>query len=179
MMLPYSTILTATLSASLPDRLIESFEASREADRKILAAGGPEAAAASHRLRTIVSFRDVAKAMMQQQAMKDRLATFFDEGWDAILMPIAPVTAFPHLHEGGFNDRVLDMDGGKIPYFSLLMWISLATFLHAPSVAVQAGRNKAGMPVGVQLVGRWHGEDRLLDLAAGLEENFGFSPPAL
>ncbi|HSZ11070.1 MAG TPA: amidase family protein [Rhizomicrobium sp.] len=179
MFMPYLTTLSATVAISMPDKLIESFEASREADKKILAEGGADFAGASQRVRMTASFREVAKAMMKQQALKDRLADFFDAGWDAILMPIAPVTAFPHMHEGSFNDRMLDVDGVPTPYLSLLMWITLATFLHAPSVAVQAGRNARGMPVGVQLVGRWHGEDRLLDLAAGLEEKFGFSPPAI
>jgi amidase len=179
MFMPYLTTLSATVAVSMPDKLIESFEAAREADKKILAEGGADFAGASQRVRMTASFREVAKAMMKQQALKDRLGDFFDAGWDAILMPIAPVTAFPHMHEGSFNDRMLDVDGAAAPYLSLLMWITLATFLHAPSVAVQAGRNARGMPVGVQLVGRWHGEDRLLDLAAGLEEKFGFSPPAI
>ena len=36
------------------------------------------------------------------------------------------------------------------------------------------------MPVGVQIVGPWNGEDRLFDIAAAVEESLGgFSPPAL
>ncbi len=59
-------------------------------------------------------------------------------------------------------------------------WIALATFLHAPPISVPAGLTAGGLPVGIQLVGPWNGEDRLFDLGAGLEEALGgFSPPPL
>jgi len=74
--------------------------------------------------------------------------------------------------------RTLDMDGTKIPYMTMLCWISLATALHSPALAVPAGRTRSGLPVGVQLIGP--GEDRLFDFAHVLEERLGgFSPPAI
>ena len=37
-----------------------------------------------------------------------------------------------------------------------------------------------GIPIGVQIVGPWHGEDRLFDFAAAVEEGLGgFTPPPL
>ncbi|MGN6150176.1 MAG: amidase family protein, partial [Rhizomicrobium sp.] len=63
---------------------------------------------------------------------------------------------------------------------NLLNWISLATSLHLPALAVQAGRTADGMPVGVQLVGRARSEDRLFDLAAAIERELGgFEAPPL
>ena len=116
--------------------------------------------------------------MVKRQAHKDKLAAFFGEGWDAIVMPIAMVPPFKHLHEPGFTERVLDVDGQSVPYMGLLNWISLATALHAPALAVPAGQTAKGMPVGVQLVGPWNGEDRLFDFAAAVEEGLGgFKPP--
>jgi Asp-tRNA(Asn)/Glu-tRNA(Gln) amidotransferase A subunit family amidase len=45
---------------------------------------------------------------------------------------------------------------------------------------VQAGQTDKGMPVGVQLVGRWNGEDRLFDLGRAIEQELGgFRAPAL
>jgi amidase len=62
----------------------------------------------------------------------------------------------------------------------MVNWISLATFLHAPAIAVPAGRTGDGLPVGVQLVGTWNGEDRLFDFAVALEETLGgFTKPSL
>jgi amidase len=57
-------------------------------------------------------------------------------------------------------------------------WIALATALHLPSIAVQAGRTASNMPVGVQIVGPWNGEARLFDYARAVEDGLGgFSPP--
>ena len=55
----------------------------------------------------------------------------------------------------------------------MLGWIALATALHLPSIAVQAGRTTAGMPVGVQIVGPANGEARLFDFARAVEEELG------
>lgn len=176
----YTALLIAILSVDLPDSMAEGFESMREADKKAVEAEGERAAAALYRLRAAASYRDVMRAAIRRQRMKDKLKAFFDSGWSAILMPVSPVTAFKHLHEPGFNERTLEADGEKIPYSSMLNWIAPATALHAPALAVPAGRAPPGLPVGVQIVGRWHDEDRLFDFAAAIEDALGgFSPPAL
>ncbi len=97
-----------------------------------------------------------------------------------MLMPISPVPPFKHLHEPGFNERTLDVDGTTVPYSSMLNWIALPTALHTPSLAVPSGRTKAGLPVGVQITGSWHSEDRLFDFAATVEDALGgFTSPPL
>jgi len=174
----YTALLIAILSIDLPDAMAEGFESMREADKKAVEAEGERAAAALYRLRAAASYRDVMRAAIRRQRMKDKLKAFFDSGWSAILMPISPVTAFKHLHEPGFNERTLEADGETIPYSSMLNWIAPATALHAPALAVPAGRAPSGLPVGVQLVGRWHDEDRLFDFAATIEDALGgFTPP--
>ena len=173
----YLDILTAIIAAGLPATLLNSWEATRARDREIVAEGGPEAPAASYRLRATASHREILAANVKQQTHKDKLAAFF-ERYDAIVMPISMVTAFPHQQEPSFQDRILDLDGKPTPYPDILNWISPATALHAPALAVQAGQTAKGMPVGVQIVGPWNGEDRLFDFAAAVEEGLGgFKPP--
>jgi amidase len=76
--------------------------------------------------------------------------------------------------------RKLDVDGKAVAYPNMLGWIALATALHLPALAVPAGRSAANMPVGVQIVGPWNGEDRLFDFAAAVEEGIGgFQAPPL
>ena len=176
----YDTLLWAILAAGMPEPMLAAFEATHEADRAIVARGDSGAVAARFRLRATASFREIARAWIKRQAHKDRLAEFFMR-YDAIVMPIASVTAFPHQQEPTFLERVLDVDGAQVPYSGLLNWISPATVLHAPSLAVQAGHTAHGMPVGVQIVGPWHGEDRLFDFAAAVEEATGGfrAPPGL
>ena len=174
----FTAIITPIMSIGLPKGLLAAFEGMREQDRKLVATGGIEAVGAAYRLRAMASFHDVAHAMAKRQMLKDRLAEFFGESWDMIVMPISMVPSFKHLQEPGFNERVLDVDGQTVPYMNLLNWISPATALHAPALAVQAGQTSQGLPVGVQLVGPWNGEDRLFDFAAAVEEGLGgFRPP--
>jgi amidase len=175
----YLTILTAIIAAGLPADLMDAWDDMRPADKKLVANGGEGVAAASYRLRATASFRDIAAANVAQQSHKDRLATFFTR-YDAIVMPISMVTAFPHQQQPGFNERILDVDGKPTPYPAILNWISPATVLHTPALAVQAGQTAKGMPVGVQIVGPWHREDRLFDFAFAVEEGLGgFRKPAI
>jgi len=172
----YLTILTSIIGAGLPPELLDSWEATRTQDRKLAAQGDR---GAGYRLAATASAREVYAANIKQQAAKDRLADFFTR-YDAIVMPISMVTAFPHNQEIAFNDRILDLDGKPVSYSGILNWISPATALHAPALAVQAGQTAAGLPVGVQVVGPWNGEDRLFDFAAAIEDGLGgFRKPPL
>ncbi len=175
----YTALLVAVISVDLPEDMFRTFEAMRQSDLKEVAERGDKAAAANYRLRATASYRDVMRAAVRRTEMKDRLKEFFAD-WDAILMPISPIPAFKHLHEPGFNERTLEVDGRTIPYSSMLDWIAPATALHAPSLAVPAGQTASGLPVGVQIVGPWQGEDRLFDLGAVVEDALGgFTPPPL
>ena len=173
----YTAILTPIVTAGLPDALIKSFAEVREDDLKLVKSGGEGAAAAAFRLRARPSPQEAADAEARRQDYKLRLAKFF-KSYDAIVMPISMVSAFPHQQVPTFNDRILDVDGQKVPYPKIIEWISLATALHAPALAVPAGRTAGGVPIGVQIVGPWNGEDRLFDYAAAVEEGLGgFRPP--
>ena len=172
----YQPILTATLSVSLPDHVWNDFASRRDADRKIAA----NDAGATYRLRATASFREVAGAMIERDAMKEKLKAFFDSGYDAILMPLGTVTPFPHNQEGTPATRMLDVDGVKVPYISILNWIALGSALHVPALAVPAGMSERNVPVGVQLVTRWNAEDLLFDLGAEVENRLGgFTPPPI
>jgi Asp-tRNA(Asn)/Glu-tRNA(Gln) amidotransferase A subunit family amidase len=60
------------------------------------------------------------------------------------------------------------------PYMNLL-----ATFAGLPALALPAAVDPAGMPLGVQLIGHPDDDDRLLAVAAALEEAVAFERPAL
>lgn len=176
----YLDILTPIISGGFPDSLREKMAASREADLAAVREGRDQTGEARYRLRVTAPPAQIIAAERMRQTQKDALDAFFAEGWDAILMPITPVPAFPHDHSDPMNARTIDVDGKTERYLSMLNWIALATSLHAPALALPAGQTAEGLPVGVQLVGRWGCEDRLIDLAAALEEAVGrFSPPPL
>ena len=175
----YLSLLVPIISVEYPEGLLKAFEAMREADLKLVAEGGEGADTALSRLLAVPTYREHVAALVRRQALKDKLASFFAR-YDAIVMPIGMVPPFPHQQEPGFNERMLDVDGEAVPYRFMLNWISPASALHAPALAVQAGRTAQGLPVGVQIVGPWHGEDRLFDFAVAVEDQLGgFTPPPL
>jgi amidase len=176
----YLELLMPIIAASYPDALYESFLSGREADLRALRDGSGDVIGARFRLRSTASYREVLRAMTKRQAMKDKLAIFFDGGVDVILCPLGPVPAFKHSQDLPPTERTLEVDGATVPYMSLLTWIALATALHLPAMAIPAGQNTAGIPIGVQMIGPWHSEDRLFDFAYALEEDLGgFKPPKL
>jgi mandelamide amidase len=106
---------------------------------------------------------DYEEALRKQAAIKAQLAAHLaGEDLDALLFPpvLAPALAL------GDNSEV-DLRGEKVP----LRWVmarntALASCAGLPSLTLPAGLTHAGLPVGVELLGR-HGSDRAL-LALGL-----------
>ena len=146
----------------------------------------------SHNLHLVSSFCDRVLVMYAGQVVETCAAAHLADAvrarlrheigevfgrFDAILAPIAAVTAFPHDHRP-FNRRRLLSTDGALPYPSMLNWISLATALHLPATAIPAGPAACGLPVGVQLIGPLNGDSKTLALAQAIEENVrGFTAP--
>ncbi|MGH3516603.1 MAG: amidase family protein [Haloechinothrix sp.] len=175
----YFALMMPILSAGFPDKVYAGLEKSRTAAIAALAGGADRYSQEAFVMHATASYRTVAAATVARQAMKDALAGWFTD-WDAILAPISPVPAFTHRHDGSLYQRLLEVAGRSVPYPHLFDWISLATTLHVPALAAPVTRTLTGLPIGAQLIGRWHEEDRLLDLADALEaETGGFAPPRL
>ncbi len=77
-------------------------------------------------------------------------------GFDAILTLPAP----------GQAPRTLASTGDAI-------FNGLWTLLHMPCLTLPAGQGPDGLPVGIQLVGKRHGDQRLLDIALWVESRLG------
>jgi amidase len=121
--------------------------------------------------------RDWLFAHERREGIRARMAAFF-RGTDALLMPVTVVPAIPHDLSEPFTDRVIRHDGHERPYTDLFGWIALTTLAYLPATVVPVGRTRAGLPVGVQIVGPYL-EDRTA-LAAGrriAEVIGGFAPP--
>lgn len=168
----YIWLLNSIIGMGFPQNVRDGIARTRDTDLKAFAASRDPWGREISRLATIAQPDEILAAHRARQAMKDRVAAFFATH-DAIVMPISPVTAFAHDQSEPFGDRVLDIDGTPARYVTMLGWIALATALHLPALAVQVGRTKTGMPVGVQIVGPEHGEDRLFDFAGAVEESLG------
>ena len=110
---------------------------------------------------------------------RDRLAVMWDRffgGFDALLMPPAMTTAFPHCEPGA----PLTVDGKRAPYFGQGALLAMGNLTGLPAVVAPAGEDDEGMPVGVQIVGPRWSEMRLLGVCRALESVQalpGFRPP--
>ena len=92
----------------------------------------------------------------------------FNQSVDALLLP-SSISAAPSLQQ--LHERESGGGEGVVAGWSddvMTVGVSLAG-LPALSGPVRTGET-SGLPLGVQLVGRWRGDERLLDLAAILEQ---------
>lgn len=90
------------------------------------------------------------------------------EGTPLFVAPVGAVPAFRHEEFG----RV-EYEGRAVPTFRAFSQAHAANVYDLPAVAVPAGRTRAGLPVGVQVVGRPFEESRVLDAARVIEEALG------
>lgn len=114
---------------------------------------------------------------LQRQKIRLLWAQFFTQ-YDAIIMPISPVSPFPHNQEGNFATRTLSAGDAPRPYSDLVKWTILTGMAYLPSTTAPVGLDSDGLPVSFQVVGP-HGSDymtiRLAEFIA--QHNLGYQPP--
>ena len=132
------------------------------------------------RAKTMTSrFRSWMKATELREHQRAAWARFFEE-YDVVLAPVMPTAAFPHDIEGPMDNRLLDVDGTPVPYLTTLAWCCAIGSALLPVVTLPTGLNRAGLPVGVQVIGPFLSDLRLLRIAELLDAaaGNGFIPPS-
>ncbi|WP_394824471.1 amidase [Pendulispora albinea] len=111
-----------------------------------------------------LGLRDVAEALtVQTRVLRD--ADAFLDGVDVVICPVAGHPPFPW--EDWYPAA---MNGAKLS--SYFHWLALAygpTFAGLPSVALPFGRDAAGLPFGLQIIGRRRGDRAVLSAAYAIE----------
>jgi amidase len=90
----------------------------------------------------------------------------FQERYDLILTPTSPVPPFPVEWRSGpeqINGKPMES------YIDWAMPTYAFTVVGLPAISVPAGLTRAGLPVGLQIVGRWRDEAGVLRAAAAFE----------
>ncbi|MDZ7728886.1 MAG: amidase family protein [Dehalococcoidia bacterium] len=101
----------------------------------------------------------------------------FFRDWDVMLAPMTLDAAFPH-QDAPFMERVLNVDGQEVPYIWNIFYPMLALFAGQPSTAFPAGRNGAGLPLGLQVIGPYLEDRTTLEFAKMVErEWYAFEAP--
>ncbi len=96
---------------------------------------------------------------------------------DAFLMPTAIVPAFHHDHRER-SQRVITTPDGPRAYDDVMYWISFATLAGLPATSAPVGRTRAGLPVGMQIMGPYLEDATPIDIAGRMADVVGgFQPP--
>jgi amidase len=93
---------------------------------------------------------------------------FFDR-WDALLCPPSMTAAFPHCEPGS----PLHVDGQDVTYWMVSAHSALFNYTGHPAIVLPYKRDRDGLPVGVQIVGKRWDEARLLAIAKRISELAG------
>jgi Asp-tRNA(Asn)/Glu-tRNA(Gln) amidotransferase A subunit family amidase len=114
-----------------------------------------------------MSLGEAVWAHTEQTRMMRRFQTLYAR-YDVIVSPTCSVSPFPWTQL-----YLAEMDGRKLEnYYRWLGLTYVVSLLTNPSLSLPMGTDKAGMPFGVQLVGRFRGDRQVLDVAQALETAF-------
>jgi amidase len=116
---------------------------------------------------------------LNEQRTKYRRAwsAFFAE-WDVLLCPPIATAALPHMQDGNTWERKMTVNGRTIAYNDMLFWPGLTGGYHLPASIAPLGFTRAGLPLGVQIVGPIYGDRMTIAVAGMLEQAWqGFTPP--
>ena len=120
------------------------------------------------------SLADYLTALHQRDSFIQMWEQFFDR-WDALLCPVAMTTAFEHCPMG----TPLPVDGEPAEYWDIVGYSAPFNLTGHPAVVLPLGKDQNGLPIGVQIVGRRWGEERLLTIAKTIAPfTGGFQRPA-
>ena len=116
----------------------------------------------------------IAAAHAGHAAIFARMRSFLRDGrYEVLALPTVQVIPFDVETEW-----VREIDGEPmITYIDWMRSCSRITVSAHPAVSVPAGLTAAGLPVGLQLVGRYGADRRLLEIAAAVMSLPGFMPP--
>ncbi|MBX7057881.1 MAG: amidase [Leptospirales bacterium] len=100
----------------------------------------------------------------------------FLEPYDVYLTPVSSTTAFAHqTPDGSYGvfrvyDRALDVDGQAVAYYvATQSQATIFTVTENPVVSMPIGRDRQGLPIGIQVVGKRYRDYELLAIVRQLE----------
>jgi amidase len=112
----------------------------------------------------------VGRALRERSALYSRVADFFTR-YDLLATPAVILPPFP------VEQRYVETVAGH-RFDNYVDWLGMSyavTLTGCPALSLPCGFTKAGLPVGLQLVGRPRGDRALLAAAALLEEQLGLA----
>jgi Asp-tRNA(Asn)/Glu-tRNA(Gln) amidotransferase A subunit family amidase len=115
---------------------------------------------------------DERKARAERERLRAELLRWM-ERTPILVAPVGAVAAFRHE-----ESRRVEVCGEAVSTFRAFSYAQAFNVFDLPAVSVPAGRTDAGLPVGVQIVGRPNEEESVLEAARVVEEALGgWQPP--
>jgi aspartyl-tRNA(Asn)/glutamyl-tRNA(Gln) amidotransferase subunit A len=111
-----------------------------------------------------ISARDYLAARERQGVLKKKIAAHM-ENFDVLAMPTSPI---PAISAATGSIMIGDREVEGAPVMGRLT--RMAVFTGQPAISVPCGFTQSGLPVGLQLIGRWFDEATLLGVADSYEQ---------
>jgi amidase len=113
---------------------------------------------------------EIIRAQRERHRLYHRIARFFDD-YDLLACPTVAVSPFPV--EQRFPTEIA---GEKLTTYIDWMFLTfVVTLTGCPAISLPCGMTQEGLPVGIQLVSRPHGDAELLAYASLLEAALGLA----
>src|SRR5450830_1237153 len=72
---------------------------------------------------------------------------------DVVLTPVLGCTAYPHIDPMDWASATVQMDGQAQPLGPQVFWPGIATVAGLPATSAPVGRDRDGLPIGLQVIG--------------------------
>jgi amidase len=168
----YLKLLNAAYSAVAPETVLRG-ERDAAADLD-----SDDSSARAIFLRSVDMTHRAWLALNEQRHQYKRAWTRFFRDHDVLLCPTISTAALPHMHAGETWERRISVDGHDMGYNEMLFWPGLIGGCHLPATVAPIGFTRAGLPLGVQIVGPVYGDRTTIAVATILERDYrGFIPP--
>ncbi len=148
----FSLLNAATSTAVKRERFVEIAQYAEQLPPDDQSASGNFARSVTQRHRDWLSVNEA------RERLRLSWANFFKD-YDVLLCPIAPTAAIPHDHTEPFLERVIQVNGATRSYWDQIAWAGVIGLAYLPATAAPIGCTRAGLPVGLQIVGPYL-EDR-------------------
>ena len=116
-----------------------------------------------------ISAVDVDRALAIRQTVQTQVSDLMRR-FDAFVLPTTPIPAVDAADGQGILDGA-PVDGAA----ALGRLARMASFTGQPAVSVPGGLTSGGLPAGLQLIGDWNGDEKLLEIAACYEAAGGWA----
>ena len=111
-------------------------------------------------------------AIQERNQLRAELLAFMDST-PILICPVGATAAFPH------ESSQVTINGNSVSLFRAFSYAQTFNVFDLPSVVVRAGQTAAGLPLGVQIVGKPSCENQILGVAAIIEAALGgWQPPS-